>query len=372
MKPLTDRQERFIFEYTFDQNATAAAGRAGYSDKTKGTHAAQMMKNPQIRERIVAELGDLFTRLKLNANDLLRAQINAACFDPAKLFGAGQRAIPLADLDEQTRSGLTVAYTLKDNGQQTVRVKQTPRHIALATLQKRLDAYAKLQEEVFAQEGEEKEAAVVVEAVDKQILWPEATSPGARSAQNDSGGDAAGSAEGVASLSPMPTSSSPSSSSRITKVIKNWLKLDFKLAEPMEKLVQVKTAIARAVQSIGHKPEADVALLWGSLADFAASQPVDKKNPPPPSPYEPGYEFKKDPNAIDGGRFTKWMEYWTEKRNAARHQAEKEAAHASPSANMRVRPGMVVPGRMEPGYNPPWHRDNRPRVAIGANETYLG
>ncbi|MDB5806992.1 MAG: hypothetical protein JWN73_4314 [Betaproteobacteria bacterium] len=33
MKPLADCQERF-FEYTFDQNATAAAGRAGYSDKT--------------------------------------------------------------------------------------------------------------------------------------------------------------------------------------------------------------------------------------------------------------------------------------------------------------------------------------------------
>ena len=53
-------------------------------------------------------------------------------------------------------------------------------------------------------------------------------------------------------------------------------------------------------------------------------------------------------------------------------EGEEEAAHAAPPPNMRVRPGMVVPGRMEPGYNPPWHRDNRPRVAIGANETYLG
>src|ERR1700712_4717653 len=107
MKPLTDRQERFIFEYTFDQNATAAAGRAGYSDKTKGTHAAQMMKNPVIRERIVAELGDLFTRLKLNATNLLQAQIRAAYLDPAKLFDATEAPIPLDKLDEDTRGGLT-------------------------------------------------------------------------------------------------------------------------------------------------------------------------------------------------------------------------------------------------------------------------
>ncbi|MDB5803934.1 MAG: hypothetical protein JWN73_1256 [Betaproteobacteria bacterium] len=350
MKPLTDRQERFIFEYTFDQNATAAAGRAGYSDKTKGTHAAQMMKNPVIRERIVAELGDLFTRLKLNSTNLLQAQIRAAYLDPAKLFDAAETPIPLDKLDEDTRGGLTVSYAKRRSGDYTMRVKQTPRHIALAVLQKRLDAYAKLQEEVFAQEGEEEEVApVVVALVEKQIL---------PCGQNDTVEGGNGGPEKLPS--------------RIAQAIKNWLKLDFKLPEPMEKLVQVKTAIAQAVQAIGGKREPDIALLWGSLADFAASQPVDRKNPPPPSPYEPGYDFKKDPNAIDGGRYVKWMEYWTEKRKEARHEAEKAAACGSPPPNMRVRPGMAVPGRMEPGYNPPWHRSNRPRFAIGAGETYLG
>ncbi|MDB5159643.1 MAG: hypothetical protein JWR50_4350, partial [Mucilaginibacter sp.] len=238
MKPLTDRQERFIFEYTFDQNATAAAGRAGYSDKTKGTHAAQMMKNPAIRERIVAELGDLFTRLKLNSTNLLQAQIRAAYLDPAKLFDAAEVPIPLDKLDEDTRGGLTVSYAKRRSGDYTMRVKQTPRHIALAVLQKRLDVYAKLQEEVFAQEGQEEDAPVAVEAAEKQIL---------RAAQNDSGEDASGSAQKMPASSPSP------SPSRIGQAIKNWLKLDFKLAEPMEKLVQVKTAIAQAVQAIGGK-----------------------------------------------------------------------------------------------------------------------
>jgi phage terminase small subunit len=360
MKPLTDRQERFVFEYAFDQNATAAAGRAGYSDKTRGTHAAQMMKNPAIRERIVAELGDLFTRLKLNATDLLRAQISAASLDPAKLFDAAQKASPLKELDEETRAGLTVAYTLKDNGQQTMRVKQTPRHIALAVLQKRIDAFKKLQEEVFAQEEEEEEAPMAVPSSEQQISWPEAASSGARSAQNDTeeSGHAGGDTQGA------------KPPSRVAQAIKGMFKLEFKLAEPMAKLVQAKTAIANAVQSIGRKPEMDVALLWGSLADFAASQTVEWDDPPPPSPYEPGYEFKKDPTAIDGGRFVAWTQYWTEKRDQARHKAEEAAALGTAPPNMRIGPGRRVAVRMEPGYNPPWHRNNRPRVAVGAGETY--
>jgi len=353
MKPLTDRQERFVFEYSLDQNASAAAGRAGYSDRTRGTHAAQMMKNPAIRARIVVELGDLFARLKLNANEVLRAQICSAYLDPAKLFDAAQRAIPLADLDEDTRDGLSVSYALKDNGQQTLRVKQTPRHIALAVLQKRLDAFAKLQEEAFALEEEEEEpVAAPPDAVAPEAVLPDAAQMPARQT-------ASGSPQNV------------KAPSRIAQAIKSMFKLEFKLAEPMAKLEQAKTAIAQAVQSIGRRPQADVALLWRSLAEFAASQTVEWDDPPPLSPYEPGYNFKKDPDAMDGGRYVAWTRYWSEKRDEARHQAEEAAALGSAPPNMRVGPGRRVAVRTEPGYNPPWMRDNRPRVAIGAGETYM-
>jgi len=358
MKPLTDRQERFVFEYSLDQNASAAAGRAGYSAKTRGTHAAQMMKNPAIRARIVVELGDLFARLKLNANEVLRAQICAAYLDPAKLFDAAQRAIPLADLDEDTRDGLSVSYALKDNGQQTLRVKQTPRHIALAVLQKRLDAFAKLQEEAFALEEEEEEAPVVVQSAEKQIPWPEATSSGAHCAQNDGGGSA-----GATSVK--------APSRGIGQTLKDLFKFEFKLPEPAAKLEQAKTAIAQAVQAIVGKPQADMTHLWGSLAAFAAGQPVDRSDPPPPSPHEPSYNFKKDPSAMEGGRYLAWTLYWTRKRDVAREQAEQAAALGSAPPNVRVGPGRRVAMRMEPGYNPPWLRDKRPRFAIGAGETYM-
>ena len=52
-------------------------------------------------------------------------------------------------------------------------------------------------------------------------------------------------------------------------------------------------------------------------------------------------------------------------------KAEEAAALASAPPNMVLKAGHKMPVRMEPGYNPPWLRDNRPRFAIGAGETYM-
>jgi len=151
MKLLTDRQERFVHEYLIDQNASAAAARAGYAAGTRATQGARPLNEPQVRARITAELEDLFGRLKLNALDVLRGQLRAAYLDPAKLFDSERAPIPLDDLDEETRGGLTVSYSQRRGGDHTMHVKQTPRHIAFAALQKRLDAFHKLRDQAFAQ-----------------------------------------------------------------------------------------------------------------------------------------------------------------------------------------------------------------------------
>jgi hypothetical protein len=350
MKPLTDRQERFVLEYAIDQNASAAAVRAGYSAKTKGTHAAQLMKDPAVKERIVVELADLYARLRVNATEVLQAQVRAAYLDPAKLFDAAQEPIPLDALDEDTRGGLTVSYAKRRSGDYTMRVKQTPRHIALAVLQKRLDAFAKLQEETFACWAEEEE--------------PERAQQTAQSpAQRD---------EAPAQRAPGPLHAIGQALKGLGPRLFN---LEFKLAEPgpAQQPPSAQTPLARALQAVGRQPmpERATAPFPGSLAEAAATLPVDKSDPPPPSPYEPGYDFKKDPSAINGGRFVAWNRYWQRKRDEAQAKAEEAAALASAPPNMVVKAGSRVPVRMEPGYNPPWLRENRPQFAIGAGETYM-
>ncbi|MDB5804695.1 MAG: Phage terminase, small subunit [Betaproteobacteria bacterium] len=142
---LTDRQERFVNEYLFDQNATAAAVRAGYSVKTRGAQAAALMNNPLVRHHIVIALRDLFATFGITPIKLLRAQANAAFFDPGKLLDAEGNTKPLRDLDEDTRTALTVSYDLRSDGKCTVRVRQPVRHIAIAALEKSLDHYTAME-----------------------------------------------------------------------------------------------------------------------------------------------------------------------------------------------------------------------------------
>jgi phage terminase small subunit len=138
---LSDKQLRFVHEYLQDHNAAAAARRAGYSDSTRGSHAAALMRNPLIRARIDCEMADLFERLRISAFRLLQAQSRAAFCDPRKLFGPDGNPVPLHELDEETAGALTVSYEDRPKGK-VLRVKQSPRHLALAALEKRYEKFA--------------------------------------------------------------------------------------------------------------------------------------------------------------------------------------------------------------------------------------
>lgn len=65
---LKDKQEMFCREYLIDLNATQAAIRAGYSEKTANRTASEIMSKPDIQNRI--------SELKVQRNDLVG--INAA------------------------------------------------------------------------------------------------------------------------------------------------------------------------------------------------------------------------------------------------------------------------------------------------------
>lgn len=60
---LTDKQEMFCREYLIDLNATQAAIRAGYSDKTANRTASENLSKPDIQTRIA--------ELKAQRNDLV-------------------------------------------------------------------------------------------------------------------------------------------------------------------------------------------------------------------------------------------------------------------------------------------------------------
>ncbi len=63
---LTPKQERFAAEYLVDLNATAAAKRAGYSEKTAYSTGQRLLKNVEIQEAIQTRQGELARKLEVS------------------------------------------------------------------------------------------------------------------------------------------------------------------------------------------------------------------------------------------------------------------------------------------------------------------
>lgn len=68
---LTPKQAAFVAEYLLDLNATQAAIRAGYSERTAYRTGADNLRKPQIARAIEAAQADRAERLELTADDVL-------------------------------------------------------------------------------------------------------------------------------------------------------------------------------------------------------------------------------------------------------------------------------------------------------------
>ncbi|WP_336193336.1 terminase small subunit [Providencia stuartii] len=68
---LTDKQEAFCREYLIDLNATQAAIRAGYSEKTANEQGSQNLVKLSIQKRIQELMNDRSERLEITADYVL-------------------------------------------------------------------------------------------------------------------------------------------------------------------------------------------------------------------------------------------------------------------------------------------------------------
>lgn len=71
MENLTPRQQRFVSEYLIDLNATQAAIRAGYSEKTARQVASENLTKPNIAEAIAEARSRLAQKAEWSAVDRL-------------------------------------------------------------------------------------------------------------------------------------------------------------------------------------------------------------------------------------------------------------------------------------------------------------
>lgn len=68
---LTDKQQRFVDEYLVDLNATQAAIRAGYSEKTANEQGSRLLANVSVAAAIAEQQQKLSNKLELSAEWVL-------------------------------------------------------------------------------------------------------------------------------------------------------------------------------------------------------------------------------------------------------------------------------------------------------------
>jgi phage terminase small subunit len=76
--PLTPKQQRFVDEYLIDLNATQAAIRCGYSERSAGQNAGRLMKNDEISHAIEQAVSERAIRTKVTQDWVIENLVNIA------------------------------------------------------------------------------------------------------------------------------------------------------------------------------------------------------------------------------------------------------------------------------------------------------
>jgi phage terminase small subunit len=99
MDNLTDKQKRFIEEYLVDLNATQAAIRAGYSEKTAYSIGEENLRKPEIASAINKAMARLSKRTEITQEKVLQqlAKIAFADIKDVLEFGPVEK---IEDVDE--------------------------------------------------------------------------------------------------------------------------------------------------------------------------------------------------------------------------------------------------------------------------------
>ncbi|MFH2379765.1 terminase small subunit [Morganella morganii] len=114
---LNDKQEMFCREYLVDLNATQAAIRAGYSDKTANRIAAQLLSKLDIGKRIQELKSERGERLAIDADYVLQRLVEIDQMDVADILLSNGEIKPIKDWPKVWRitlSGIDVTEIAGD------------------------------------------------------------------------------------------------------------------------------------------------------------------------------------------------------------------------------------------------------------------
>ena len=147
MDELNPKQARFCDEYLVDLNATQAAIRAGYSQKTAGEIGYELLKKPEVQARIAELQAARAKRMEVTQDQVLREFAKVAFANLQDYIQVQEDGSAYVDLSTMTREQaaalqeITVDEYVDGRGDNARNVKRV--RIKLASKQAALDSLAK-------------------------------------------------------------------------------------------------------------------------------------------------------------------------------------------------------------------------------------
>lgn len=105
-RPLTQKELRFIDEYIVDLNGTQAAVRAGYSKRSAHTTCHDVLKKPEIMQRIKQKQMDIQVSTGITVENITKELAKIAFFDLRMALNIDGTVKPIDQLDDNTIAGI--------------------------------------------------------------------------------------------------------------------------------------------------------------------------------------------------------------------------------------------------------------------------
>lgn len=86
---VTDKQQRFVDEYLVDLNATQAAIRAGYSERTAVAQASRLLRNVNVAAAIAERQAKLSDKAEITQDRVVAELAALSFYDPADIVKDG-------------------------------------------------------------------------------------------------------------------------------------------------------------------------------------------------------------------------------------------------------------------------------------------
>ena len=144
---LTGKQQNFVNEYLIDLNATAAAKRAGYSEKSANQMGCETMANPYVAAEIAKRRQRMIEKLEITQEMVVQELAKIGFSNMGDYMRPGANGEPYLDFSGLTEAqtaaltSVTVDVHFEQDGDDVVAVKRTrfqlaDKHKALVSLAK--------------------------------------------------------------------------------------------------------------------------------------------------------------------------------------------------------------------------------------------